>query len=335
MAEWQERITRDTKPSIRAEHDLRYAAAAPVVQAAETWMDLGCGAGVAAQDALGDAQLGRVVLVDVAQDALDTAGRDLQTRETVRVQADLATQEGVDAAVQALGTPSLATVTCFECIEHLSSFVPLVGALIELAEAGATVVLSVPNDAFWSLESPFHQTMWGAGSFEELRRLLPEDTLVAHQVPLDGSALGIGPAHPVALDLPAVTVPADAIPSHFVAAFGPRAELLAPRALAVASAMDERRRWERQRESNLAKLEAEVEDLRAFVRWASDEMERLKAPAEIAAQTPETIAGRSDDGTGAVAAEAPKPLPTSPAEAPTEIQTRSPGEAPTEIQPSP
>ena len=278
-AEWQERITRDTKPSIRAEHDLRYAAAAPVVQAAQTWMDLGCGAGVAAQDALGGAPLGRVVLVDIAQDALDTAGRDLQTRETVRVQADLATQEGVDAAVQALGAPSSAAVTCFECIEHLSSFVALIGALIALAEAGATVVLSVPNDAFWSLESPFHQTMWGEGL------LLPEDTLVAHQVPLDGSALGIGPTHPVSLELPAVTVPADAIPSHFVAAFGPRAELLAPRALAVSSAMDERRRWERQRESNLAKLEAEVEDLREHMRAASAELARLRgtseAPTEI------------------------------------------------------
>ncbi len=29
MPDWQERITRDTKPAIRVEHDLRYAVAAP------------------------------------------------------------------------------------------------------------------------------------------------------------------------------------------------------------------------------------------------------------------------------------------------------------------
>ena len=38
------------------------------------------------------------------------------------------------------------------------------------------MALSVPNDAFWSIQNPFHHTMWGEGAFEELRRLLPEDT---------------------------------------------------------------------------------------------------------------------------------------------------------------
>ncbi len=277
MAVWQERITRDTKPSIRAEHGLRYAAAAPIVTRARSWVDLGCGAGVAAQDALGTESLPRVLLVDVDADALHGAGRELQARELQRIQADLSTDEGLARVREALGDPGDAAITCFECLEHLASFVGLIGALIECAEAGATVVLSVPNDAFWALESPFHQTMWGEGSFEELRRLLPADALVAHQVPLDGSVLRIGPAAGMALDVPAVSVPEDAVPSHFVAAFGPRAELLRPGALAVASDLDARRRWERQRESNLAKLEAEVEDLRVHMREASAELERLNA----------------------------------------------------------
>ncbi len=82
MVEWQERITRDTNPAIRVEHDLRYAAAAPIVTAAQTWCDLGCGAGVAAADALGDARLGRVVLVDADAGASRPAGRELQARAT-------------------------------------------------------------------------------------------------------------------------------------------------------------------------------------------------------------------------------------------------------------
>jgi SAM-dependent methyltransferase len=273
MADWQERITRDTKPSIRVEHDLRYAVAAPLIQDAPAWVDLGCGAGVAAADALGEAQLGRVVLVDADADALDQAGRDLRARDTARVQADLATDEGVATVRDALGeTPGV--ITCFEVIEHLTTFVPLIGALIELAEQGWTVVLSVPNDAFWALENPYHETMWGEGAFEELRRLLPEDAVVARQIPLDGSHLVVDDRP---LDLPAVTPRADAIPSHFLAAFGPRAGELAPRALAIPSDLDGRRTWERQRESTLAVLEAELEELRANVKWSSEEIARLNA----------------------------------------------------------
>lgn len=291
MADWQERITRDTKPSIRVEHDLRYAAAAPIVAGSPTWCDLGCGAGVAAADALGDEQLGRVVLVDADADALDQAGRDLRTRETVRVPADLATEEGV-AAVRAALAETTGTITCFEVIEHLKTFVPLIGALIELAEQGWTVVLSVPNDAFWALENPYHETMWGEGAFDELRRLLPADAVIARQIPLDGSHLVVenGAAEPLAL--PPVAPKPDAIPSHFLAAFGPRGAELGSRALAIPSDLDGRRTWERQRESSLAVLEAELEELRAYVKWSSEEFARLNAPAELREQTPETVARR-------------------------------------------
>jgi SAM-dependent methyltransferase len=291
MADWQERITRDTKPSIRVEHDLRYAAAAPIVRAAPVWCDLGCGAGVAAADALGDAELGRVVLVDVDADALDQAGRDLRARETARVQADLATEEGVAAVRAALGeTPG--AITCFEVIEHLTTFVPLVEALVELAAAGWTAVVSVPNDAFWALENPYHHTMWGEGAFEELRRLLPADAVIARQVPLDGSHLVLEGAEAAPIELAPVAPRADAIPSHFLAAFGPQAAQLGPRALAIPSDLDGRRTWERQRESTLAVLEAELAELRAYVKWSSEELARLNAPQELREQTPETVARR-------------------------------------------
>jgi hypothetical protein len=275
MADWQERITRDTKPAIRVEHDLRYAAAAPIVADSPTWVDLGCGAGVAAADALGDTQLGRLVLVDADADALDQAGRDLRARDTVRVQADLSTDEGVASVRAALGDQA-GVITCFEVVEHLKTFVPLIGTLIELSEGGWTVLLSVPNDAFWALENPYHETMWGEGAFDELRRLLPADAVVAHQVPLDGSHIVIEGASGE-LQLPPVTPRADAIPSHFLVAFGPRAAALVARALAIPSDLDGRRTWERQRESNLAVLEAELTELRAAVQQSSEEIARLNA----------------------------------------------------------
>jgi 2-polyprenyl-3-methyl-5-hydroxy-6-metoxy-1,4-benzoquinol methylase len=270
MTDWQERITRDTRPAIRIEHALRYAAAAPIVAAAPAWCDLGCGSGVAAADALGDAELGRVVLVDTDTDALETAGRDLQAREVVRLAADLATEEGVRAARDAIGEEPVA-VTCFEAIEHLETFVPLVAALVEIANTGGTVVLSVPNDAFWALENPYHRTMWGEGAFEELRRLLPSGTVVARQVPLAASHVVVeGGA--VRVDVPAVEVRDDAVPSHFLCAFGAHADLLTSRALARPADLDGQRRWERQRESNLALMENEIAELR---QWVADLERRL------------------------------------------------------------
>lgn len=263
MTDWQERITRDTRPAIRIEHALRYAAAAPIVAAAPAWCDLGCGSGVAATDALGDAELGRVVLVDADGDALQTAGRDLRAREVVRVEADLATDEGVRAARQAIGDEPGA-VTCFEVIEHLETFVPLVIALIQIAAAGGTVVLSVPNDAFWALENPYHRTMWGEGAFEELRRLLPPGTVVARQVPLAASHVAVeGGA--VRIEVPAVQAREDAVPSHFICAFGAHADLLTSRAVARPADLEAQRRWERQRESNLALMETEIAELRQWV----------------------------------------------------------------------
>lgn len=281
MTDWQERITRDTKPSIRVEHELRYALAAPIVAAASTWCDLGCGSGVAAADALGETELGRVLLVDADAEALRTAGRDLRARELTRLAADLSAPEGIAAVRDALGTTDGAAVTCFEVVEHLETFVPLVELLLGLQ--GATVLLSVPNDAFWALENPFHHTMWGEGAFEELRRLLPADAVVARQVPLDGShvVLDAGAAGPI--ELAAVAPRADAVPSHFLCAFGPEAGRLAARARAVPSDLDARRRWERQRESHLAQLEAELAEMSRLREYVHDLERRLgERPAEAA-----------------------------------------------------
>jgi hypothetical protein len=143
--------------------------------------------------------------------------------------------------------------------------VPVLELLATLAtDHDYTCVLSVPNDAFWVLENPFHETMWGDGAFEELRRLLPVDHVIARQVPLTGSAV-VREGGAQLLELPAIDVEADRVPSHFLAAFGPAADQLASRAVASPADLDGQRTWERQRESQLAFHEAELAELRDYV----------------------------------------------------------------------
>jgi len=227
-----------------------------------------------------DTELGRVVLVDLDADALEEAGRDLRAREVERVQADLSADEGLLKVREALGEARDGAITCFETVEHLAAWPPLVELLIELAEQrGFTVVLSVPNDAFWALANPFHQTMWGDGAFEELRRLLPADAVVATQVPLSGSAIVCEPlgGAPTPIPLPSVVPGPGNVPSHHLVAFGPQAQRLAMHALATPTDLDGQRRWEREREAQLAHHEAELADLREHMRAASDELARLNA----------------------------------------------------------
>lgn len=265
--EWQERITRETPPAIRIEHELRYAMAAPLVRGASTWLDLGCGAGVAAAAALGGEGPDRAVLVDASAEALAEAARDVPAGEAVTVEADLAGEAGLAAVRTALGAARDGVATCFEVIEHLESFVGVVELLVELAtERGFTVVLSVPNDAFWPIESPWHETMWGEGSFEELRRLLPAQHVVARQVPLQGSS--IVPEGTPALEPPGFVVREDAVASHFIAAFGPRCREVGARSAVAQADLAAQRRWERQREANLAFYEDRIQwAQREFGEW--------------------------------------------------------------------
>ena len=281
MPNWHERLTRETNPAVRAEHHLRYALAAELLRTAPVWTDLGCGAGLAAADALGGSPFaGHVVLVDVDGDAVQEAARVVPAATTTAVQADLADDAAlarVREAVAAAGAGGL--VTCFEVVEHLATFVPLLDLLVELSDeagGGHTVVLSVPNDAFWAIENPYHLAMWGEGSFDELRRVLPDDHVVARQVPLAGSAVVVGDEDAPPLRVPEVGVGADRVPSHLLAAFGPRAGELHAAAHVAALDLDGQRRWERQRESQLAHHEAELAELRAYVRGAVQEFGRLK-----------------------------------------------------------
>jgi 2-polyprenyl-3-methyl-5-hydroxy-6-metoxy-1,4-benzoquinol methylase len=273
MPDWQERITTETEPALRVEHELRYRLARAAIGHAATWCDLGCGNGVAAADALEGQLPERVVLVDRDERVVETA-RDTLGPQTTGVTADL-TQAGdlVRVREALLDGGGERVVTCFEVIEHLENFVPLVETLGELGRAGdATVLLSVPNDAFWSLENPHHLTMWGDGAFTELRGLLPEDAVVARQASLQGSAVVVEPGtHDVT-----VSVDEQVVPTHFLAVFGPRRREVLGGAGVAPVDLDGQRRWVRQRESDLAYVEAEARRLREFAETATREREEWR-----------------------------------------------------------
>ena len=277
MTDWQERITQETSPATRAEHAVRYALAAPLIADAELWVDLGSGSGLAAGEALtGEAK--RVLLVDLDEDAAAEAARHVPAADATPHRADLASEDDLAALRAAIGETATGVITGFEVVEHLGTFIPLVELLNELADR-FTVILSVPNDAFWSLENPYHKTMWGEGAFEELRSLLPEGHVVIHQVVLQGSATAV--LEPDRAEL-AVPVGADAagVPSHFLVAYGPRASELRPTAAVAQTDIDEHRRWERQRESDLAFLSTDVRVMAARLDERTAELERVIAERE-------------------------------------------------------
>jgi hypothetical protein len=237
------------------EHELRYALVAPLVDGAPLWVDLGCGDGVAAADALGGRAAREMLLVDASAEALAHAGRELAGARTL--QADLGAAAGVEAVRSAIGG-SEAIVTSFELLAELDDFVPCVDLLRSLGDR-CTVVIGVPNDAFWSVAQPARPTVWGEGAFEELRRLLPSGHVVLHQVPLAASAIVASSGAEVSLAPARVT--AEQVPSHFVVAFGPRVGELGSVAAARAIDADEERRRERERESRLEWLTARVGEL--------------------------------------------------------------------------
>jgi SAM-dependent methyltransferase len=278
MPDWQERITRESEPDLRVEHELRYELAAPLIRGAGLWCDLGCGNGVAAARVVAGEPPARSLLVDVDPRAVEVAGTELGAEGVSTLIADLASPDDVArvcAALQEQAGDGVRVITCFETVEHLESFVPLMAVLAELAEEhGFTVVASVPNDAFWSIENPHHRTMWGEGAFEELRRLLPPDHLVLRQLPLHGSAV-VREGEPDNRTV-AVSADPDGVPSHLLIAFGPEAGRVTLGARVVQADLEEQRLWVRQRESHLAFLEQEVEKLSAEVEWASTEFDNWR-----------------------------------------------------------
>jgi SAM-dependent methyltransferase len=254
MPTWQERITHDTEPAIRVEHDLRYRYAGPAIAGAKLWCDLGCGNGLAAAGAQPKDFTGEILLVDVDSAALEAAAREVEGARTM--QADLSDPADVEKLAAELKRKDT-VVTCFEVIEHLETFVPLIEMLESLK--GATVIMSVPNDAFWATENPHHRTMWGEGAFAELKSLLPEGHAVAPQVQLNGSAIAQDDD--------------GRVPTHFLASWGGATP--ADVRDVVPTDLDAQRDWVRRREADLAyykALAAERDELYTEVRRLSAQL---------------------------------------------------------------
>jgi 2-polyprenyl-3-methyl-5-hydroxy-6-metoxy-1,4-benzoquinol methylase len=247
MPTWQERITHNTEPAIRVEHDLRYRYAGPAIAGAKLWCDLGCGNGVAAAAARPDDFTGEILLVDVDADALRVAASEVPGARTLQANlSDPGDVAKLAGELKGKGT----VITCFEVIEHLETFVPLIQMLESLK--GAAVIMSVPNDAFWAAENPHHKTIWGEGAFAELQSLLPEGHKTTSQLQLNGSAIGEDGAGRVA--------------THFIAIWG--TDAVVPVRDVVTSDLDAQRAWVRQREADLAYWKAaarEKEELAAEV----------------------------------------------------------------------
>lgn len=263
MPNWQERITHETPLAIQLEHELRYRLAAPLIRTSEVWVDLGCGTGIAAARAL-EGQVPRsVALVDATPDAVSTAAEELAIRDANQMIEDLTDPEALARIADVLLSFSdPRTVTCFEVVEHLTDFVPLIEWSGELARQGsASFVMSVPNDAFWSIQNPYHATSWGEGAFDELVRLLPEERTLLRQVQLEGSALVSWDESPLRHELSVGVGGAHTVATHFIAAYGPRHDEVRFSALAAQTNLIERRRWERERDSRLSIAEARVAQL--------------------------------------------------------------------------
>jgi|SRR5579875_25121 len=291
--EWQERVTRESPPNVLIEHVLRYRAIAKLARESGTWIDLGCGSGVAAREGIGDPLPPEIVLVDSDREALRSAAELLGSTKLTAINGDLADRTFLSKLAERLErSPLPLAISAFEVVEHLEDFVPLVEFLRDQREQReATVVLSVPNDAFWPLDNPFHKTLWGASAFEELRHNLPPDHVVIHQLQISGSALVAQPQlRRIELELHARLDPSvNHVPTHMLAAFGPRTDLIEPQSAATPLDLIEQRRWENEREANLiyaenlalarGKLLAETErsyqELRAAFARAVEERDRL------------------------------------------------------------
>ncbi len=304
MSSWQERVDLQTDPQVMLEHVVRYRFARPIVRRADVWIDLGCGTGLPAEEALGDCRPRRTLLVDLDRAALDAAQQRFPGEDTTTAAVDLATPDGVavlDEHVRSLPGDGAACVTCFETVEHLADFGPLLSWLTALvSERAATVVLSVPDDSFWALHNPYHQTMWGGGAFEEFRRLLPDGAVVAHQLALHGSALeSLDGDRASARDASVPTRP-DAVPTHYVAVFGGDVAALEPVLGVQQLDLVERRAWERQRDADLVWLRQRVLDLEYEEGLLRRQLDELRAardrPADGSASLLDGSAATTTEG---------------------------------------
>lgn len=279
----EERTSSTSDALLGGEHEVRYGWVRPAIEGAGTWCDLGCGRSAGSTKALAGVLPERIVLVSTDIDAVEEARRSLAPHEVEGSAIDLTLRSELDELGSVLlSGPGPVTLTCFGVIEHLSDFVPLVEWFAAMAAEGATVAISVPNDVFTSVRRPNQVTKWGSSTVEELRRLLPEDHVIAAQTALEGSVVDpidadgsrSGTSHRDPLELVLGTAhPDEIIPMQYLVGFGPAADRLGTSALVLPIDVASRRVWERQLEADnryyrteaakVSALEARITELEA------------------------------------------------------------------------
>lgn len=165
---------------LAATHVHRYELAARLC-AGRRVLDLCCGTGYGARILARTAET--VHGVDVAEDAVATARRELRDDERDRI-----TFETADALVflRSLPAPRFDAVVCFEGLEHVADMTALVDELGRLADEGTTLILSIPNSRGFDEDNEFHLTDFG---FEEMREVADRlgRTIVLSQYLADAS----------------------------------------------------------------------------------------------------------------------------------------------------
>lgn len=256
-----ERVTAASDRSVRVEHELRYQWASSAIRSSGKWIDLGCGTGIGVS-AIDNADLEKLVLVDVSEEALEAAIMRVEQRDADvdRHCLDLSDAHDLAKLEGELRSMERAVITCFEVIEHLESYDRLIEVLARLVkERDFTCFISVPNDAFFGAENPFHLSKWSKSAFHQLVQFLPGPVKIFYQGAVSGSAIESvsddGTWRPP-LELPVAPNESDSdsrrgpAPSHFLASFGSLADFAG--SVAAGHPRDEgiRRAWERQRESD-------------------------------------------------------------------------------------
>lgn len=273
MTQWEERISGSSDVLLLGEHQVRYGWARDVIAASGSWCDLGCGTAAASSRAVGDVLPEHVLLVDVEAEALEEAQRAFAPAPVRTGQVDLTSPAELAALSEQLDAlPGPLAITCYEVIEHLSDFGPLIEWLAAGSQDGATVAISVSNDVFTSVKNPFHVTMWGSSTVEELRGLLPDDHVVAVQAALSGSVVTDGSQVHISGIVDDVT---DVVPLQYMMGFGPAADRLRANAVVLSTDVAAHRVWERQREvdnayyrsvaARVPELEARIVELEAQI----------------------------------------------------------------------
>ena len=151
------------------------------------------------------------------------------------------------------GVSGDAVVLAFGLLDPVADFGPIVERLRSLADGGATVVLSVPNQAFaGEADGPI---VWGEGAFEELVRLLPAGAVVGRVVELSGVALAVEGSE---VPAPSGVSSGDSAPVAMLVAFGPRASALSSSSAVGFADRSAARRHERELQARIAVLEARL-----------------------------------------------------------------------------